>query len=248
MRSSVIKLDLTHTHVVHMFVTNSLYRPDKQQLATDFAGSPRTVSPDKQWCKSISVRRAEFHPARLALLPARIVLVVRWAHYNEIRQQCLTQTSRKSRNRYMGCAAKKVYARTSRPSARPRVPALRTLASSSPCLSKSMVKRMREFEEQAHVGKVGYWFCRLCWRTVSPDKQWCKLMSVRRTEFHVPHGQINLNLHFICAHGHDHNDLHRQSLQNVFQATRRFDASKQSSVPWCCRCGMSAPFSIEILT
>ena len=36
-----------------------------------------------------------------------------------------------------------------------------------------------------------------------------------------------LNLHFICAHGHDHGDLHQQSLQNVFQATRRFDASKQ---------------------
>ena len=36
-----------------------------------------------------------------------------------------------------------------------------------------------------------------------------------------------LNLHFICAHGHHHGDLHRQSLQNVFQATRRFDASKQ---------------------
>ena len=36
-----------------------------------------------------------------------------------------------------------------------------------------------------------------------------------------------LNLHFICAHGHDHGDLHQHSLQNVFQATRRFDASKQ---------------------
>ena len=35
------------------------------------------------------------------------------------------------------------------------------------------------------------------------------------------------NLHFICAHGHHHGDLHRQSLENVFQATRRFDASKQ---------------------
>ena len=36
-----------------------------------------------------------------------------------------------------------------------------------------------------------------------------------------------LNLHFICAHGHHHGDLHRQSVENVFQATRRFDASKQ---------------------
>ena len=35
------------------------------------------------------------------------------------------------------------------------------------------------------------------------------------------------NLHFTCAHAHDHGDLHQQSLQNVFQATRRFDASKQ---------------------
>ena len=35
------------------------------------------------------------------------------------------------------------------------------------------------------------------------------------------------NLHFICAHGHHHGDLHRQSLENVFQAARRFDASKQ---------------------
>ena len=35
------------------------------------------------------------------------------------------------------------------------------------------------------------------------------------------------NLHFICAHGHHHGDLHRQSLENVFQTTRRFDASKQ---------------------
>ena len=35
------------------------------------------------------------------------------------------------------------------------------------------------------------------------------------------------NPHFICAHGHHHGDLHRQSLENVFQATRRFDASKQ---------------------
>ena len=31
----------------------------------------------------------------------------------------------------------------------------------------------------------------------------------------------------MCAHGHDHGGLHQQSLQNVFQATRRFDASKQ---------------------
>ena len=38
---------------------------------------------------------------------------------------------------------------------------------------------------------------------------------------------FGVNLHFICAHGHDHGDLHQQSLQNVFQATRRFDASKQ---------------------
>ena len=35
------------------------------------------------------------------------------------------------------------------------------------------------------------------------------------------------NLHFICAHGHHHGDLHRQSLENVFQAAGRFDASKQ---------------------
>ena len=35
------------------------------------------------------------------------------------------------------------------------------------------------------------------------------------------------NLHLMCAHGHHHGDLHRQSLENVFQATRRFDASKQ---------------------
>ena len=69
-------------------------------------------------------------------------------------------------------------------------------------------------------------------RTVlQTNRQWCKLVSARCTEFHVPHGQTNLNLHFICAHGHDHGDLHRQSLQNVFQATGRFDASKQSSVP-----------------
>ena len=231
MRSSVIKLDHTHTHVVqhfstcellvaliwvHMFATNSLYRPDKQQLATDFAGSPRTVSPDKQWCKLISVRRTEFHPARIVFIPARIVLIVRWAHYNEIRQQCLTKTSRKSRNRYMGCAAKKVYARTSRPSARPRAPALRTLASSSPCLSIE-----EHGEEDARVRRAGTrgqsWLLILKVLLTSS-----KLMSVRRTEFHVPHGQkINLNLHFICAHGHDHNDLHRQSLQNVFQALFR---------------------------
>ena len=35
------------------------------------------------------------------------------------------------------------------------------------------------------------------------------------------------DLHFICAHGHHHGDLHRQSLENVFQAAGRFDASKQ---------------------
>ena len=35
------------------------------------------------------------------------------------------------------------------------------------------------------------------------------------------------NLHFICAHGHHHGDLHRQSLANVFQAAGRFDAAKQ---------------------
>ena len=34
---------------------------DKQQLATDLAGSPRTVSPDEQWCKLVSVRHTEFH-------------------------------------------------------------------------------------------------------------------------------------------------------------------------------------------
>ena len=36
-----------------------------------------------------------------------------------------------------------------------------------------------------------------------------------------------LNLHFICAYGHHHGDLHRQSLANVFQAAGRFDAAKQ---------------------
>ena len=49
----------------HMFVKNSLYRPDKQQLATDFAGSPRTVSQDNQWCKLIFVRCTDFRPARI---------------------------------------------------------------------------------------------------------------------------------------------------------------------------------------
>ena len=34
---------------------------DKQQLATDFARSPRTVSPDEQWCKLICARRTQFH-------------------------------------------------------------------------------------------------------------------------------------------------------------------------------------------
>ena len=36
------------------------------------------------------------------------------------------------------------------------------------------------------------------------------------------------DLHFICAHGHHHGDLHRQSLENVFQAAGRFDASSST--------------------
>ena len=45
-----------------------------------------------------------------------------------------------------------------------------------------------------------------------------------------------LNLHFMCAHGHHHGDLHRQSLENVFQATRRcptvlyYHAAKHKSI------------------
>ena len=36
-----------------------------------------------------------------------------------------------------------------------------------------------------------------------------------------------LHLHFMRAHGHDHSDLQRQSLPDVFQATRCFHTSKQ---------------------
>ena len=56
MRSSVIESD--HTKTCRSTLFNCT---DRQQLATDFAGSPRTVSPDEQWCKLISVRRTQFH-------------------------------------------------------------------------------------------------------------------------------------------------------------------------------------------
>ena len=56
MRSSVIELD--HTKTCRSTLFNCTNR---QQLATDFAGSPRTVSPDEQWCKLISARRTQFH-------------------------------------------------------------------------------------------------------------------------------------------------------------------------------------------
>ena len=50
MSSSVIELD--HTKTCRSTLFNCT---DKQQLASGFAGSPRTVSPDEQWCKLISV-------------------------------------------------------------------------------------------------------------------------------------------------------------------------------------------------
>ena len=56
MRSSVIELDYTKTCRSTLFNCTN-----RQQLATDFAGSPRTVSPDEQWCKFVSVRRSQFH-------------------------------------------------------------------------------------------------------------------------------------------------------------------------------------------
>ena len=40
-----------------------------------------------------------------------------------------------------------------------------------------------------------------------------------------------LHLHFMRAHGHDHSDLHRQSLPDVFQATRCLHTSKQHRRP-----------------
>ena len=64
---------------------------------------------------------------------------------------------------------------------------------------------------------VGYWFCMFVTNTVSPDEHCYRLICASCTQFHVPLGT------------------------QAFQLPQA--ASKQMSVPWCCRCGMFAAFT-----
>ena len=180
-------MELDHTKTCRSTLFNCT---DRKQLATDFAGSPRTVSPDEQWCKLISVRRTQFH------VPLGT---------QTFQPSASIDASKAMEEHVHGFAPGHCQHGLFPELAANNFPLFQTRSYQ---VRDSFLPTVRRLQ------------CRVL--QVTLDVKDLFLLEIPR-----PILRGAPNVHFICAHGHHHGDLHRQSLENVFQATRRFDASKQ---------------------